>query len=99
VGPRLERWQTALSALEDVPTLEVAMGLETAHPVALERLHKRMTLDEFVRAARALNRRDVALRAFVLIAPPFVPDDEQEDWLLRSVDVAFDAGASVVSLI
>jgi hypothetical protein len=27
------------------------MGLETAHPAALERLNKRMTLDDFTRAA------------------------------------------------
>ena len=100
VGPRLDRWLGALmSASNRAPALEVAMGLETAHPVALERLHKRMTLDQFVRAAHALRRRDVGLRAFVLIAPPFVPDDEQDDWLLRSVDVALDSGASAVSLI
>src|SRR5690349_22069509 len=29
------------------PRLEVAMGLETAHPHALERLNKRFTLEDF----------------------------------------------------
>ena len=29
------------------------MGLETVHPDALERLHKRMTVDQFVDAAHA----------------------------------------------
>ena len=53
------------------------MGLETAHPDALERLNKRMTLDQFRRAAGAARRRDVALRVFVLVAPPFVPASEQ----------------------
>jgi uncharacterized Fe-S cluster-containing MiaB family protein len=81
------------------PRLEVAMGLETAHPDALERLHKRITLERFARAAAELGRRDVALRVFLLISPPFIPADEQDAWLLRSVDFAFECGASVVSLV
>jgi hypothetical protein len=36
---------------------------------------------------------------FLLVHPPFVPRDEQTPWLLRSIDVALDAGASVISLI
>src|SRR5207248_2723027 len=100
VGPRVDRWREILArSCNRTPVLEVAMGLETAHPKALERLHKRMTLDDFARAADALAQRSVAIRAFVLIAPPFVPDEEQDHWLVRSVDVAFDAGAAVVSLI
>ena len=79
--------------------LEVAMGLETAHPVALERLHKRITLERFAQAAAELRRRDVALRVFLLISPPFIPADEQDAWLLRSIEFAFECGASVVSLI
>ena len=79
--------------------LEVAMGLETAHPRALEQLHKRMTVHAFAQAAEALDRRGVALRAFVLISPPFIPRAEQDRWLLRSVELAFSSRASVVSLI
>ena len=41
----------------------------------------------------------VALRVFLLVSPPFVPHAEQDDWLLRSIDVAFAAGASAISLI
>ncbi len=81
------------------PALEVAMGLETAHPDALEKLHKKMTVDGFVRAADRLRALGVALRVFLLVSPPFVPEAEQDDWLLRSIDVAWAAGASVVSLI
>ncbi len=102
IGPRVDEWLDALRA-EAVggsqPRLEVAMGLETAHPDALERLNKRMTLDQFRRAAGQLARRDVALRAFVLVAPPFVAASEQTHWLRRSVDFAFECGASAVSLI
>lgn len=99
VGPRVDQWLGALDAAGGPPALEVAMGLETAHPEALERLNKRMTLDQFRHAAGELQRRGVALRAFLLVSPPFVPAAEQGDWLRRSVDVAFDCGATAVSLI
>jgi radical SAM enzyme (TIGR01210 family) len=103
IGPRVDRFIEALASRAGgsgpPPRLEVAMGLETAHPDALERLHKRMTIDDFAKAADSLRRRAVALRVFLLIAPPFVPRDEQDAWLLRSVDLAFDCGASVVSLV
>lgn len=95
VGTRADALQSALSAA----TLEVAMGLETAHPEALERINKRMTLDDFRRAADALGARGIGLRVFLLVHPPFVADEEQDDWLARSVDAAFDSGAAVVSLI
>ena len=102
VGPRVDRWLDALARSGDrskAPRLEVAMGLETAHPVALERLHKRMSVEDFESAAAALTARGVRVRAFVLIAPPFIPDAEQERWLLHSMEVACNAGVSVVSLI
>ena len=79
--------------------LEVAMGLETVHPDALHRLNKRMTVDEFALACEQLRRRGASVRAFLLISPPFVPAVQQDDWLQRSIDVAFSCGASVVSLI
>lgn len=103
IGPRVEGFLVALGGTPPVgrqpPTLEVAMGLETSHPAALDCLNKRMTVDSFRRAADILVRLDVALRVFLLVAPPFVPADDQDLWLRRSVDVAFAAGASVVSLI
>lgn len=81
------------------PSLEVAMGLETAHPQVLERLNKRMTLDEFARAAAFLHARQIAVRAFVLVQPPFLAETEAVEWAVRSTRFAFDCGASVVSLI
>ncbi len=75
------------------------MGLETVHPAALDALNKRMTTDDFVeRRERAASSR-VSLRVFLLIAPPFVPHEEQDDWLLASVAFAEECGASVISLI
>lgn len=103
VGPRVDRLREALdrhgATGRAAPRLEVAMGLETAHPEALERLNKRMTVEEFALAAEQLRRRGASLRVFLLIWPPFVPPAEQDGWLLRSIDVAFSCGASVVSLI
>jgi uncharacterized Fe-S cluster-containing MiaB family protein len=58
-----------------------------------------MTVDDFVRAAGLLRRRNVSLRTFVLISPPGVPDEEQDPWLCKSVDTAFASGAIVVSLV
>ena len=81
------------------PVLEVAMGLETAHAVALERLNKQMTVAGFMAAAGRLRELGVQLRVFLLVSPPFVPSGDQDQWLLRSLDVALASGASVVSLI
>jgi uncharacterized Fe-S cluster-containing MiaB family protein len=58
-----------------------------------------MTVAQFRDAAQALGRRGVAVRAFLLVSPPFVPHAEQRDWLRRSVDEAFACGVQVVSLI
>ena len=45
--------------------LEVAMGLETAHPEVLEKLNKRMTLDQFAAAAQFLAKpRDRPARIY-----------------------------------
>ena len=102
VGYRVDLFLEALNRHRAVGTatiLEVAMGLETVHPEALDRLNKRMTVDEFALACEQLRRRGASVRAFLLISPPFVPAVQQDDWLQRSIDVAFSCGASVVSLI
>jgi radical SAM enzyme (TIGR01210 family) len=103
VGPAVERLRDSLARHSrspgDAATLEVAMGLETAHPEALARLNKRMTLADFERAAAWLDAHAVALRVFLLVHPPFVPPVEREEWLGRSVDLAFACGATAVSLI
>jgi radical SAM enzyme (TIGR01210 family) len=95
VGEEVLRFRDRLAG-----RLEVAMGLETAHPVVLEKLNKGMTLDDFTRAAEFLVRHGVALRAFILVRPPFLPaEDEAQLWAQRSINFAFDCGASVASLI
>lgn len=79
--------------------LEIAMGLETAHPEVLERLNKRMLLDQFAAAAAFLRKNDIDVRVFLLVHPPFMPPDEAALWARRSVEFAFDCGATAVTLI
>ena len=103
VGDRVDRFRDALNRHLARPCqgrrLEVAVGLETVHPAALDGLNKRMTTDDFAHAADELRRRNVSLRVFLLISPPFVPASEQDEWLLKSVAFAEECGASVISLI
>jgi uncharacterized Fe-S cluster-containing MiaB family protein len=58
-----------------------------------------MTVDDFRRAAGILVEAGISVRAFVLVKPPFQDDDTALEWALRTVDLAFESGASVVSLI
>jgi radical SAM enzyme (TIGR01210 family) len=102
VGRRVSRFGAALghaAGTGPVPRLEVAMGLETAHPGALEQLNKRFTPGQFAIAADRLRRMDVDLRVFLLVGVPFVPRHEQRQWLERSIAFAFECGATAVSLI
>jgi hypothetical protein len=102
IGPRVTGFREALARAAGnaaAPDLEVAIGLETAHPDALRQLHKGFALDHFRRAAEDLARRGASLRVFLLVGTPFVPPAEQHAWLMQSVAVAFDCGASAVSLI
>lgn len=79
--------------------LEIAMGLETVHPSILPRLNKRMTLEQFAAAAEFLRRYDVDLRVFILVKPPFMRGGEALHWAQRSLDFAFDCGATAATLI
>ena len=79
--------------------LEVAMGLETAHPQILEKLNKRMTTEMFAAAAARLREREIDLRAFILVKPPFMREEEALYWAVRSLDFAFDCGATAATLI
>jgi radical SAM enzyme (TIGR01210 family) len=79
--------------------MEVAMGLETVHPDVLPRLNKRMTLTDFDGAVRALRADGVAVRAFILVRPPFLTEEEGLEWARRSLDHAFSVGVQCCSLI
>jgi radical SAM enzyme (TIGR01210 family) len=80
-------------------SLEVAMGLETVHPVASTRLNKRLDLPRFDRAVRRLAVEGIDLRVFVLLGAPHVPAEESVAWTDRTVAHAVERGAAVVSII
>jgi archaeosine synthase beta-subunit len=79
--------------------LEIAMGLETAHPEVLAKLNKRMTLPQYAAAADRLRTWRIGLRSFVLLQPPFMGGEDAFRWAARSIDFAQDCGATVVALI
>ena len=79
--------------------LEVAVGLETVHPIAATHLNKRLDLRRFDEATRVLADNGIDLRAFVLLGAPHVPDDESVEWTVRTVEHAVARGAAVVSII
>ena len=79
--------------------LEIAMGLETAHPDALRKLNKRMTPEQFATAAELLRLDKIALRTFLLVHPPFIPREEMRLWARRSLDLALSCESTVVALI
>lgn len=103
VGDRCWRFRDHLARAgrerRQEPTLEVAMGLESADPGVLARLNKRMTPEDFAVAAGRLRREGVAARAFVLVQPPFERAADPAEAAVRSAAFAFGCGVDVVSLI
>lgn len=102
VGQRLQRFIDAradAAAGGASAAVEVAMGIETAHPDALERLNKRVDVATFAAAARDVLAAGATLRAFVLVGVPFVPTEAQHEWVQRSIDAARASGARLISLI
>jgi radical SAM enzyme (TIGR01210 family) len=90
----------ALAFARQIPgRLEVAVGLETIHPVAAAQLNKRLDLARFDQAAGFLSEHDIDLRVFVLLSAPHVPVEESVEWTVRTVEHAVERGASVVSII
>jgi radical SAM enzyme (TIGR01210 family) len=81
------------------PELQVAMGLETVHPEILLMLNKRMTLDDFAKAAGFLKQNEILSRAFILLKPPFLSETEGIYWAERSIDFAFDSGTECCTVI
>lgn len=81
------------------PQLQVAIGLETVHPEILPKLNKRMDLDNFKRAVNFLTNNDIIARAFILLKPPFMSEEEGIYWAKKSIDFAFKNGVEVVTVI
>lgn len=94
IGEKTLRFRDLLSG-----SLEVAMGLETIHPQVLPRLNKKFDLHHFASAVEFLRKEKILTRAFVLVKPPFLDDEEGIEWAVKSAAFAFSCGAAVVSLI
>jgi radical SAM enzyme (TIGR01210 family) len=80
-------------------SLEVAMGLETVHPAVFPQLNKRFSLSDFSMVTEFLQKNEIAVRAFILVNPPFLDERDGIEWAVKSAEFAFNCGADVVSLI
>ena len=81
------------------PELEVAIGLETAHPEVLAKLNKQMTLEDFSKGVQFLSVNEIRSRAFVLLRPPFMSESEGVFWAKKSFDFAFQTGIECCTVI
>lgn len=81
-------------------TLEIAMGLETIHPDVLPKLNKQLIPEDFKKAASFLRNHQIEVRAFILLNPPYLTGKEaNREWVLKTVQFAFDSGAGCCSII
>jgi radical SAM enzyme (TIGR01210 family) len=81
------------------PELHVALGLETVKPDLLLRLNKKMTLQDFTHAVNFLNTNGILSRAFILLRPPFLSEQDGIYWAERSLDFAFRLGVECCTII
>jgi archaeosine synthase beta-subunit len=75
--------------------LEVALGLETTDPVVLARyVHKSASPEEYLAAADRVRAEGLRAKAYLLLKPPYLTEDEAIEDAVRSVGQAsarFDA--------
>ncbi len=74
------------------PALQVAMGLETVHPEVLLKLNKKMNSEDFRRSVKFLKQHGISSRAFILLRPPFLTEEEGIHWANESLTYAFESG-------
>ncbi len=81
-------------------SFEIAMGLESIHTVVMPKLNKQITRENYRKASEYLVSEGIDVRAFILLNPPFLTDTiENIEWCLKTVEFAFDCGASACSII
>ena len=81
------------------PELQIAIGLETVHPKILPLLNKKMTLADFENSVKFLVSHKINTRAFILLRPPFLSEEEGVIWAKKSIDFAFESGVSACTVI
>ena len=79
--------------------LEIAIGLETVNSELIKRLNKKMSLNLFSEKISFLSRNNINTRAFILLRPPFMTEEEGIYWAKRSIDFAFNAGVGCCTII
>ena len=94
IGDRCLRFKDML-----IPELHVALGLETVNPDLLLRLNKKMTLQDFAHSVSFLTAHGIPARAFILLRPPFLTEEEGVHWAERSLDFAFRIGVECCTVI
>jgi hypothetical protein len=81
------------------PHLQVAMGLETAHPAVLQKLNKKMKPEDYRSSVGILKADGIGTRTFILLKPPFMDEEEGKVWAMKSLDYAFDSGSDCCTVI
>jgi len=81
------------------PELQVAIGLEIADDDLLLRLNKKMTTADFCNAVEFLLIHDILARAFVLLKPPFLNEEEGVLQAEKSIRFAFNNGVECCTVI
>ncbi len=81
------------------PRLQVAMGLETIHPQVLSRLNKRMKPEDFRQSVGFLKEHGISTRAFILLRPPYLSEEEGIHWAKESIIYAFESGTDCCIII
>lgn len=66
-----------LSAKNNFPYIEIAIGLESANDFVLEySINKGFAFEDYVKAAKAVKGSGLRLRTYLLIKPPFLTEQE-----------------------
>ena len=81
------------------PQLQVALGLETVHKEVLSKLNKKMSPEDFCNSVRFLKEHQIETRAFILLRPPFLSEEEGIHWACKSLDFAFECGTDCCTII
>jgi archaeosine synthase beta-subunit len=81
------------------PDLQVAIGLETSNDELLQKLNKKMTSKDFAKAVEFLLLNDILSRAFILLKPPYLNEEEAISDAKRSIDFAFNMGVECCCVI
>ncbi len=81
------------------PDLQVAIGLEVSEPVMLANLNKQMTPGDFRKSVSFLKRNEISSRAFILLRPPFLSEEEGVSAAEQSIEYAFSSGAECCIII